>query len=176
MSAVEFLSLGETSDRLELIDGVVVVSPSPLPRHQRVVQELFRQIDRQCVALGTAEVYLDADVRFGEAVVFRPDLSVFATGRLPPDPDSLAIAPDLVIEVLSPSSRSLDLVAKRDHYERNGVAEYIVVDADSGRVQRWCRKGARFVETPVTGDSLVSRAFASLTLDLERVRRAARPR
>ncbi len=173
MRADQFLSLGEMDARMELIDGVITVSPSPVPRHQRVVQELFRQIDRACVEPGHAEIYLDTDVRLADALVYRPDVSVYRAGRLCGDPDCLTEVPDLVIEVLSPSSKPVDLITKREDYERFGVAEYIVIDPDTGCFQRWSRQGPHLVETAVAAGTLESAVFAMLKFDLKRVRAAA---
>lgn len=64
MTAEQFLSLGETEARLELVDGVISVSPSPVPSHQRVVHELCFQLERWARASGGATVYPDTDVEF----------------------------------------------------------------------------------------------------------------
>lgn len=173
MTAEQFHALGETDARLELVDGVVAVSPSPLPRHQKVVQELFKQIEAFAGTTGSAEVFLDTDVQFSAGVVYRPCISVYLASRFPSVPECLTTVPDLIVGVLSPGSKPIDLITKREDYERFGVGEYMAADPQNGRVQRWGRQGARLVETLVEGDRLASSALAGLWIDLGAVRRIA---
>lgn len=174
MTAEQFLSLGETEARLELVDGVISVSPSPVPSHQRVVHELCFQLERWARASGGATVYPDTDVEFGRSIVYRPDISVYAAGRLDGVPRSLREPPDLIIEVLSAGSKPMDLITKREDYEKLGVGEYIVIDPDTGRVHRWMRQQGAFGEPPVLGDSLESTVFPGLVFDLAAARAAAK--
>src|ERR1043165_9746023 len=82
MTAEEFFALGETQEILELIDGVVVMSPSPTPRHQLPVVELLKQIFAWQSAHAAARVFPDTDVRLASGKVYRPDLVVYAQGRM----------------------------------------------------------------------------------------------
>ncbi len=122
--------------RYELIDGqVYLMTPAPSPGHQKVSGELLRQIanylfDKEC------EVYAAPfDVRLPEGeeedeeilTVVQPDILVLC------DEDKIDKrgykgAPDLIIEIISPSSGGRDRKIKRDLYERNGVREYWLVD------------------------------------------------
>lgn len=170
MTAEQFFALGETEARLELVDGVVSVSPSPLPRHQKTVQELFLQLSR----VAELEVFLDTDVWFDPSLVYRPDISVYRVGRLAGTPDRLAIVPDLIIEVLSPGSRPMDLLTKRDDYDRFGVSEYFAIDPDTARVYHWARQGARLIERPAEGERIASAIFQGLEIDIEPIRRLSK--
>jgi len=172
MSADEYCALGETLDRTELIDGVVVMSPSPQPRHQQMVQRLFRQIDSFLDPIG-GMTFLDTDVRLASSHVYRPDVVAYAAGRLAAIPDRLAIPPDLVVEVLSPATAAYDLITKRDDYERFGVGEYWVVDPRTATVRCWRRAGARLVEALPEGDRVLCAALPGFTLDLTPLRAAA---
>lgn len=169
MDAEQFLAMGETEARYELVDGVVTVSPSPFPSHQRVVHELCFQIETWARKSG-AIVFPDTDIVFGRTLVYRPDIAVYAAGRIEDVPRSLREPPDLAIEVVSAGSKALDMITKREDYERFGVGEYIVIDPDSGRVHHWNRQPTAYGETPVTGDRLESSVFPGLVLDLEAVR------
>jgi Uma2 family endonuclease len=191
MTAEEFLALGETDERYELFDGVVVMSPSPLPRHQQLVQAIFRQLDRW-EPPQPPTVFLDTDVHFGDGVVYRPDVSVYAGSRKIGLPRVLRAAPDLIVEVTSRSSRGTDLLAKRDAYDRFGVPEYWAIDAGehggastpdatppatppaTTLARCYRRQGARLVEVPVEGDALASVALPGFTLDLRPIRALAR--
>lgn len=126
--------------RYQVIDGVLVLTPSPTPRHQRVVLRLGRYLDSYAEASGMGQAFLaplDVVLRAERpAIVVQPD--VFFVDR-----DHLAIigethiagAPTLVVEVLSPSTARLDTVYKHDLYARHGVAEYWIVPSEFDRVE-----------------------------------------
>jgi Uma2 family endonuclease len=173
MTADEFLSLGETRDRYELIDGVVVMSPSAPPIHNEILLEIALQLRAFADRTGDTRVFPETDVRFAPERVYRPDISVYRASRLPARVERLDQAPDLVVEVLSAGTKALDLITKRDDYERYGVAEYWVADPDTGDVRCWQREGSRLAEAALGGDTLVSAAFAGLVLDLRPLRRIA---
>src|SRR5262245_59038093 len=116
MTADEYLSLGETPDRYELVDGVVIMSPSPTPIHQLLIQELQLQAGLYARAHSGTLVFPDTDLRLGPRQVYRPDLSVYAPGRWRGIPERLDLPPDLVIEIISPGSKPFDLITKRADY------------------------------------------------------------
>jgi Uma2 family endonuclease len=180
MTADEFFALGESAERLELIDGVVVMSPSPFPIHQAVLDEIQGQL--AVARRGGLRVvsFPDTDVEFGPGLVYRPDLAVYRAERMPKIPSRLRVppAPDLVIEILSAGSKGTDLITKRDDYERTGVGEYWAIDpAPDLRVRVWRQEksgGARFIEAalprPEAPDVLESAAISGFTLDLAALR------
>src|SRR5438045_3873811 len=92
MTADEYLSLGETPERYELVEGVVVMSPSPLPLHNELVLEIAYQLKRFASKSGV-RIFPDTDVRFGPGTVYRPDLAVYRAGRLPDRSTRLEPAP-----------------------------------------------------------------------------------
>src|SRR5688572_11125935 len=94
MNAEQFFLHGETADRLELVDGVVCVSPSATPAHQRLLEEVLLQFADQRRAGLPIATFLDTDVQFGEAIVYRPDLSVYAKAKVPKTPKRLTLPPD----------------------------------------------------------------------------------
>lgn len=122
--------------RRELIDGALFVSPSPRASHQQVVGNLYRAL--VVAAPERRAFFAPFDVIDGDRTVVQPDLVVFSVE------DSLALeldapndshpAPELVIEVSSPSTWRVDVVRKRRVYERIGVAEYWFVDREAGVV------------------------------------------
>ncbi len=137
----EFLALPETMDRVELVDGEVIVSPSPSFWHQDRVRRLVvalsgwadqvRDTHTVCVA--------PLDVRFGDGCILQPDAFVLK-GSVPPDHEGpLDRTPVLCIEVLS-SNRSYDRITKRFIYAGAGVAEYWIVSA-AGLIERWSGPG-----------------------------------
>lgn len=178
MTADEFLALGETSERYELIEGVVVMSPSPTARHNVMLLEIALQLRRYGDETGEITVVPETDVRFMADKVYRPDISVYAAEAVPSLSGRLSLPPALIIEVLSPGTKSLDLLTKRDDYDAAGVLEYWAADPATGDVRCWQRQtGAaghsRLCEIPPEGDTVTSTAFAGLVLDLRPLRKIA---
>lgn len=121
--------------RYELIDGVAyLMAPAPSVAHQDLVGEIYRQIanalqDRPCRAyISPLDVRLPKAEEADEQVdtVVQPDVIVVCDSSKV-DRRGLRGAPDLVVEVLSPSTSRHDHVRKRRVYERAGVREYWLV-------------------------------------------------
>ena len=119
--------LPDDGHRYELIDGVLVVSPSPRHLHQRIVGNLYLLLRAGCpedleVVLAPFAVGLADDTEVQPDILVAPR-SQFTERDLPG-------APLLAIEVLSPSTRRVDLLLKRDRYGAAGIASYWLVDPD----------------------------------------------
>src|SRR5207248_98420 len=114
MTADEYLALGETPERYELIDGVVVMSPSPFPDHSEIAIEITFQLKQFARSGGKVRTFADTDVRLTSGKVYRPDVWVYRAERLASKVEHLTTPPDLAVEILSPSSKPLDLITKRD--------------------------------------------------------------
>jgi len=119
-----------------------------------------------------ARLFGDTDLRLDRHLVYRPDLSLYGPGRLATVPAVLDAPPDLIIEVLSDSTRGIDLITKRADYERFAVREYWAVDPDtlSARVYRMDDSG-RYVENLSDAGPLVSSAVPGLVVNLAAVMR-----
>jgi Uma2 family endonuclease len=133
----QVLALPEDGNRYELIDGELLVSPTPRLDHQRVVRALNRLIDAHCLAhrLGDAfELPADLEVQTGQLTI--PDLFVLPLGVTFHHWEE-APRPLLVAEVLSSSTARYDRLTKRRFYQRAGVPEYWIVDVDARMVERW---------------------------------------
>ena len=121
-------------NRYELIDGVLVVSPSPRVRHQIVSFRLAQALDTRCPE-DLRVLIAPTDVVLSEDTLVVPDLIVarktdFTEKNLP-------VAPLLAVEILSPSNRLFDLNIKHDRYRRAGVASYWIVDPDRPSLTAW---------------------------------------
>jgi Uma2 family endonuclease len=133
------LALPSDGNRYELIDGELLVSPTPRPLHQVAVVLLDRRLDSYVQRHGLGlTMPLAADLEPEPGQVLQPDLFV-----LPPGPRFLrweeAPPPILVVEVLSPSTARYDRGLKRRFYQRAGVPQYWVVDVDGRVIERWQR-------------------------------------
>jgi Uma2 family endonuclease len=128
VTEAEFLDLPETMDRIELLDGEVIMPPAPSSEHQGLVIEVAGPLWTWARSHPPAAVRVaPLDVRFGPERILQPDLMVFLGGLPVGAPTPLASVPDLCVEVLS-SRRSYDRITKRQVYADAGVREYWVVD------------------------------------------------
>jgi len=114
----------DDGNRYELIDGMLFVSPAPVPWHQLVLGELFYLLRTACPP-GLLVLFAPVDVQPDRLNSLQPDILVAARADF--GPKNLPVAPLLVAEVLSPSTRLYDLNTKRSAYERMGVASYWIV-------------------------------------------------
>ena len=133
------LALPDDRNRYELVDGALLVTPSPRGRHQRGVLELYRLVDRYVRLHRLGRVALaPADLDLGAGQLLQPDLFVgrMREGRPPVEWDEFAI-PILVAEILSPSTARYDRTIKRRRYQTSGVGTYWIVDLDAQVVEVW---------------------------------------
>ena len=139
-------------ERWELIDGVAYdMSPAPSLAHQNILGELFFQFRSQLADRRCSAFLAPFDVRLAEgdeddddiATVVQPDLVIVCDpGKL--DEKGCKGVPDLVIEILSPSTASKDLHEKFKLYERVGIKEYWIVHPSDQIVTVFRREGEGF--------------------------------
>jgi Uma2 family endonuclease len=122
--------------RRELIDGELIVTAAPSTRHQRVVLELGARLLAYSKEHG-GEVYVaPTDVYFSDVNVVEPDVVFVSAANVDRVEEKfIRSAPDIVVEVSSPSTRRLELRRKRELYARFGVPEYWYIDLDADRVE-----------------------------------------
>ncbi len=177
----DLLAMPDDGLRHEIIDGVLYVSPSPATPHQFTVGKLHQAIANYLDDHPVGEVYLAPfDVVFTKYDVVEPDLLFIRAERLAVLTDrNVTGAPDLVIEVLSPGTRRVDLTLKRDLFEREGVREYWIVDPVEGTidVHRSLARALVPVESLSTAadDWIVSPLLPGFSVPLARLFRRARP-
>jgi len=124
-------SLLEEGAPFQLIHNDLVMSPSPSLSHQLILGEFYdilkayiKQHDpKGLTVLSPIDVYLD------EGNIYQPDLAYISSEKKELIvKERIEGAPDLIIEILSPSNAYYDLRQKKDVYEKYGVKEYIIVD------------------------------------------------
>lgn len=127
----DYMSIPEGDDRrFELIKGALILAPSPVPQHQRVVLNLARLLTDLVEERNLGEVMISPmDVVLSEHDVFQPDVLFVSRGRLHIiGEQNIQGAPDLVVEILSPSTEDRDRGVKLSQYLRFGVREYWIID------------------------------------------------
>jgi Uma2 family endonuclease len=132
--------------RHEIIDGEHYVTPSPATRHQRIVRNLLHLIQSYLDAHPIGEIFCAPfDALLSEFDIVVPDLLYLSNERAGfLTSKNLQGPPDLVIEILSPSTKYRDLRLKRDLYERVGVREYWIVDPDREVVKIYRHRDGSF--------------------------------
>ncbi|MFG0284136.1 MAG: Uma2 family endonuclease [Phycisphaerales bacterium JB039] len=173
MSAADFFAIGETSECLQLVDGVVLMSPRPTPLHQTILRLVLRQIERYLDDHPGAACFPEVDWELRPDTVYSPDIACYAPGRIGDIPARLTTAPDLIIEILSPGTKAFDLTTKKDDYETCGVGEYWTIDPVDVRLRCYRRSGDRLLEAVPEEGAVASVALPGLTLDLGPLRAAA---
>jgi Uma2 family endonuclease len=158
----DFLLFPDDGKRHELIDGEHYVTPSPNLRHQEISGRLFLLIGTWLRDHPSGRIlYAPLDVLFSQFDVVEPDLLYVSNERaaaLLAGP-YVTGAPDLVVEIASPSTRRRDETIKRHLYERSNVSEYWVIDPDIDVIRVYRRSGDRFeraVELSAEADDVLT--------------------
>jgi Uma2 family endonuclease len=143
----DFARFPENGRRHEILDGDHVVTSAPSWHHQRVLRAVFRRLDAFVASRGLGEVvFAPFAVVLSEHDVVEPDLFFLSSARtsLLLD-DGVQGAPDLMVEVLSRSTRRRDPGKKLARYEKLGVPEFWVFDPEPASVQVFRREDDRFL-------------------------------
>mgnify|MGYP001560741406 CR=1 FL=1 len=135
LTCEDYLLLPEDR-RYEIIDGELFMTPSPKTMHQRLIVKLFRIIDDFVRKGELGEVFIAPyDVVLSKHDVVQPDI-IFVSKERSGIITELNIqgSPDLVIEILSPSTKERDLVLKKKLYAAFGIKEYWIVDPENEKM------------------------------------------
>lgn len=164
----------------EVINGEIIsMSPSPTPKHQDVVDELTAEFKmflrgKKCMAYSAPmDVCLFASKDTNSDIIMdwvQPDLLVVCDETKIGEKNILG-APDLVIEVLSPSTARNDRLTKFNSYEKSAVKEYWIVDPYNMSVEIYTLDGFSFKQPDIFGkdDSLTVGIFPELQIDLKNI-------
>lgn len=147
----DLLALSEDV-RAEILDGQIVTSPAPRPRHAKSQGALRVFVgkpfddDDGFGGPGGWWIFVEVDIQLGEHIV-RPDLSGWRRERLPePDQRPITVTPDWICEILSESNEAYDRVTKRRIYAEQGVAYYWIVDPEARTLEAFQLKEGRWVD------------------------------
>ncbi len=158
-------------ERYELLDGELVMAPSPMESHQIVVMELGALLHVFVKARGLGQVFsAPYDVVLSDTDVVQPDLLFVSNERAHiRTPANIRGAPDLVVEVLSPSTARRDWREKLDLYAEHGVPEYWLVDPDAKTVTVLLLDDGTFAEVAHygAGETLISPILAGFAASLD---------
>jgi Uma2 family endonuclease len=170
----DYMSIPEGDDRrFELIDGELILAPSPVPQHQIISGNLFEILVSFVRTRNLGRViYSPMDVVLSEYDVFQPDILFISNDRLQIIGDrNIQGAPDLVIEILSPSTEHLDRGIKLEQYLRYGVREYWIIDPQNRICEVLQASETEFetVGTFAEGDMVASPVLEGIQVEVERL-------
>lgn len=169
----------DEQERIELIDGYPIMQASPTRAHQRAVASLVGQLyaylnGKKCEVYPspfTVRLFEQEEDRLEDVdTLVEPDVTVVC------DPSKLDNtgckgAPDLVMEILSPSTQRHDKLIKFNLYQRAGVREYWIVDTDSKSIQVFLLDDGRYAakDFGTVGDKLKVNILENCLIDLSQV-------
>ncbi|MCT4606040.1 MAG: Uma2 family endonuclease [Marinisporobacter sp.] len=170
----EYLKITENEEdantRYEYIHGHIYMLASPSIKHQRIIGEIFGSLHNYFKG-GSCEPFVaPLDVKLYEQkgnIIgnVQPDVFVVCDQS---NEDEL-ITPTLVVEVVSPSSRSRDYVQKLDLYMRSGVREYWIIDPMQKKILQYTFKERNLENVNIYNDIITSIVFEGLIINLTEV-------
>jgi Uma2 family endonuclease len=149
---IEYYKILPEGAPYQLIEGELVMTPAPNPRHQITSAHLFKKLADfvNGKAMGVI-LYSPIDVYLGRENAYQPDIVFISKDRQDIiQEDGIYGAPDLVMEILSPSTARYDLREKFRVYEKHGVQEYWIVDPEINSIEIYTKEREHF--------SLITRA------------------
>ncbi|MGQ9627183.1 MAG: Uma2 family endonuclease [Anaerolineae bacterium] len=165
----DYLLLPDYPDRqYELIDGRLLMVPAPRPYHQEILLNLSRRLADFVETRNWGHIFIaPCDVVLSEVDVVQPDILLISAGRAGIITEkNIQGAPDLVVEIISPSREHWDRIIKRQLYARYSIPEYWLVDPERKTVEvmRLGEEGYEMVETYGAEDVLRSPTLEGLEI------------
>ena len=171
-TVADYMAMPE-DQRYQLLDGELILAASPSNKHQSANMHLSVALYQFVTARGLGKVWAAPfDVVLSNHDVAQPDILFVSNERAGIITEAnIQGAPDLVVEVLSPTTEGHDRGYKLTLYSRHGVREYWLVDPVAERVEVFTTgaEGLTLTATYQRGQTLVSPLLPELSIDLERV-------
>lgn len=168
INAGDYFQLPEYAehDLIQLINGQVIIGMPPILKHQTIVKKILALLIQIEGSQGGIAFVAPTEVVLDENNVFEPDLFYIKPDNLgitQQDEKRILGAPNLVVEVLSPSTAKFDRQEKYHAYEWHGIEEYWIVDPLHETIEVWTLgEGGKFARQGAYGKS---DTFTSMTLD-----------
>lgn len=164
----DYLLYPTNGNQCQLIEGEFYMTPAPKTYHQDISRNLEFILHSHVAKHDLGKIYdAPTDVVFSDANAVQPDIFFISKKRIHIIKENcIKGAPDLIVEILSPKSKTLDLKLKRVLYAKHGVKEYWIVDPGAKKVDVLVllEKGYTVSATYKTGQILVSKLFPGLKL------------
>jgi len=173
----DLATLSDESKRYEILDGDLAVTPSPTTRHQRVSGNLGSLLHAYVRERGFGWIYFaPTDVILDAHTVVVPDILFVSTARAEiVQPHAIVGPPDLLVEILSPSTANRDKGVKAKLYARFGVENFWLVDPvecvlETFHAARGTTRDAYVASGHYAGDTVVrTDPFPDLAIELAKI-------
>lgn len=163
----------EDEKRYEVLEGELIMVPAPTTTHQRISRNIEFILQNFVSDNDLGEIlYAPTDVVLSDDEVVQPDILFVSKGRTAIiEERAIMGAPDLIIEILSPSSTFYDVVKKKEIYQRYGVSEYWLVFPEEKAIEVMTLEGDTYREYSVAKDEgkVRSKVLEGLEVDLKGV-------
>jgi len=167
----DYLTLPADSNRYEIVRGELYMTPSPGERHQDVLRKLLSEMNQFVESRKAGKISIAPfDVVLSFTDIVQPDLFFIAADRLEIiKPKNMVAAPDLVVEVLSEHTKTLDRTVKFTLYERAVVKEYRIVDPEAQTAEQYVRKEENLVQHALLkiNDTITIQVIPDATLPVQ---------
>jgi Uma2 family endonuclease len=158
-------------ERYELIEGELIMSPSPIPKHQRISRKIEFILEKYVTENDLGEVfYAPCDVYLDDENVIQPDILFISKDRLNIIGEkNIQGAPDLVMEIISENTAYRDFVQKKRLYAKFGVKEYWIVIPEEKLIEIYTLKDNTYTlyKTYYKDDILESPYLRNLKIELK---------
>jgi Uma2 family endonuclease len=142
----DYAALPDDGHRYEIVNGVLIMAPAPSPEHQSIAVRLSHYLFAHVELAGLGRVFASPlDVDLGPKNMYQPDLVVILNAHLDRVAEKKIIgAPDLVVEITSPSTAAYDRLTKYEKYAHAGIPEYWIVKPASHTVEVLVLEGGEY--------------------------------
>ncbi|MBN1698630.1 MAG: Uma2 family endonuclease [Spirochaetales bacterium] len=167
----DFILFPDNGKRHELIDGDHFITPAPSIRHQIVSKNIEYLFERYFRNSDTG-IILDApvDVYLSDFDIVEPDLIIIKKENQKIIRDNYIKGhPDMVVEIISPSTQKNDIELKKHLYEKYGVEEYWIVDPDNNEVQQYVLREGTYMKRGTFTDGITAHILPDLSIDLKKI-------
>jgi Uma2 family endonuclease len=166
----DYARIPDDGNRHEIIHGAHYMNPAPIPYHQALSRHIQFQLYSALELSGLGEVInAPIDVQFSERDVVQPDVVVVLKDNSIITRTKINGVPDLMVEILSPSTSNNDLGLKKHLYEDNGVPEYWIVDPDEKVIQEYTLVDGAYQKPQTCADAITFGGAPDVRVDLTRV-------
>lgn len=169
----DYAALPDDGNRYEVIEGELVMAPAPRTTHQRCTANLILIVGQHVKSQGLGEIFpAPCDVVLDNRNVLQPDLIFVSKARSKVVTElNLQGAPDLAVEILSPSSLRRDRIQKMRIYARHGVPHLWLLDAQAQTLEEFVLDGSTYRLTSACGGDETFRPalFPGLEVPLKEV-------
>ncbi|MDH4200016.1 MAG: Uma2 family endonuclease [Spirochaetia bacterium] len=160
----EYLDLEEDGYRYDMMDGVLYMSPSAFIDHNDAISKILRILGNYFFEKKTGKAIVETDIFLPDGGdVLRPDISVILKENYGILKGHIHGVPDMVVEVLSESTKDRDLTIKADRYLKNGIKEYWIANPDEKSISLWINVHNASWEK-IEGETVVSRLLSEFEL------------